>query len=239
MVRTSIYNADQIKQVENVAKGFLLYPFTGKYENAIDIPEFATQYATSGFQGDGNVYSTTSDLFRFYEALSNNTLINKESLQIAFQKHISAQMKGTPDFGHSYGYGWLIMNAPTQTVYRGGGLQGYVSNTFWNLTDDRVIIYLMNEYLSYTSYDKQIPYAIGNIFHQNKLHIPQMLASVELTKVVVTASKEMLACKIQEIKNCPALYQIDIEGLKMLVMKLEQIGNMEKADLIKNNFKPE
>jgi len=35
MIRTGVYNAEEIKQVEIVAKGFLLYPFTGKYENVL------------------------------------------------------------------------------------------------------------------------------------------------------------------------------------------------------------
>lgn len=239
MIRTSIYNAEEIKQVENVAKGYLLYPFSSKYEEAIDIPEFSTQYVTSGFQGDGNVYSTTIDLFNFYKALSNNTLITEESLKNVFLKHIPSQMKGTPDFGNSFGYGWTIINAPIQVVQRGGELAGYVSNTVWNITDERLIIYLSNDYLSYTSYQNQIPYSIGNIFRQSTLQIPKMTASVELTKIVVMSSKETLTQKIEEIKNNPEIYQIDLQGLKFLVMKLEQIGNKEKADLIKNSFKPE
>ena len=238
MNRTSIYNADEIKHVENVALGCLLYPFSGKYEEAISIPEFSSQYVTSGFQGDGNVYSTTIDLFNFYKALSNNTLISEKSLKVAFQKHILEKMEGTPDYGNSFGYGWLVMNAPKQIVYRGGGLQGYVSNTFWNITDDRVIIYLMNDYLSYTSYDKQIPYSIGNIFRQNTLQIPKMTASIELTKIAITCTVESLTAKLDEIKSNPELYHLDLEGLKFLVMKLEQTGNKEKADLIINSFKP-
>lgn len=239
MIRTSIFDAKEIKQVENVAKGYLLYPFSGKYEKAIDIPEFATQYVTIGFQGDGNVYSTTIDLFNFYKALSNNTLITEESLKSVFHKHIPAQMNGTPDFGNSFGYGWTIINAPIQVVQRGGELAGYVSNTVWNITEERLIIYLSNDYLSYTSYHNQIPYSIGSIFRQNTLQIPPMTASVELTKIVVTSSKETLTQKIEEIKNNPEIYQIDLQGLRFLVMKLEQIGNKEKADLIKNSFKPE
>lgn len=239
MNRTTIYNAEEIKQVENVAKGYLLYPFSGKYQEAITIPEFASQYTTSGFQGDGNVYSTTLDLFNFYKALSENTLIKEESLKIAFQKHITAHESGTPDFGHSFGYGWLIMNAPKQIVYRGGGLQGYVSNTMWNITDDRIIIFLINDYLSYTSYQNQISMSIAGIFYKNELHIPKMTASIELTKMVINSTLESLTKKIDELKNNPDIYQIDLQGLKFLVMKMEQTGNKEKADLIINSFKPE
>ena len=239
MNRTNIYNAEEIKQVENVAKGYVLYPFTGKYEEAIKIPEFASNYMMSGFLGDGNVYSTTIDQYNFYEALSNNTLISEESLKTAFQKYIPAKMEGTPDFGNSYGYGWTIINAPVQVVQRGGELTGYVSNTVWNITEERLIIYLSNDYLPYTSYQNQIPISIAGIFYQNKVQLPKMTASVELTKMVITSSKETLTKKIEEIKNKPDLYQIDFQGLKFLVMKLEQTGNKEKADLILNSFKPE
>lgn len=232
MTRTNIYNSEEIKQLENVAKGYLFYPFTGKYEEAIKIPEFISNYTLSGFQGDGNVYSSTIDLYNFYKALSNNTLITEESLKVAFQKHVPAKMEGTPDFGNSYGYGWTIINAPVQVVQRGGELPGYVSNTVWNITDDRLIIYLSNDYLSYTSYQNQIPYSIKGIFFNNKLQIPKMTASVELTKMVITSSKETLTEKIDEIKNNPDLYQIDLQGLKYLVMKLEQLGNKEKAEKI-------
>jgi CubicO group peptidase (beta-lactamase class C family) len=237
MVRTNIYNADEIKQIENVAKGYALYPFTGKYEEAIKIPEFVSNYVLSGFQGDGNVYSTTIDLFNFYKALSNNILISEESLKTVFQKHIPARLEGTPDYGNSYGYGWTIINAPLKIVQRGGELTGYVSNTIWNISEERLIVYLSNDYLSYTSYQNQIPYSIGGIFYQNNVQIPKMIASVELTKIVVTSSVELLSDKIKEIKINPDLYQIDFQGLMFLVMKLEQIGNKEKADFIKNSFK--
>jgi aminoglycoside phosphotransferase family enzyme len=56
---------------------------------------------------------------------------------------------------------------------------------------------------------------------------------------VITSSKETLTEKIDEIKNNQEIYQIDLQGLKFLVMKLEQTGNKEKADLIINSFKPE
>jgi Beta-lactamase class C and other penicillin binding proteins len=239
MARTNIYDANGIKHVENVAKGYVLYPFTGKYEEAMKIPEFISNYVTSGFQGDGNVYSSTIDLYNFYKALSDNILITEESLKVAFQKHIPAKMEGTPDFGNSYGYGWTIINAPVQVVQRGGELPGYVSNTIWNISDDRLIIYLSNDYLSYTSYQNQIPYSIGAIFYKNRVQIPKMTASVELIKIVVSSSIKSLTDKINEIKNNPDMYQVDLPGLKFLVMKLEQIGNKEKADLVKDSFEPE
>ena len=132
----------------------------------------------------------------------------------------------------------MILNAPKQIVNRGGELPGYVTNTSWNIPDERLIIYLSNDYLSYTSYQNQLPMAIAGIFYQNKVEIPKMVASVELTKIVITSSTESIIAKINEIKSNPELYLIDLQGLKFLVMKLEQTGNNDKADLIVESFKP-
>ncbi len=238
MPRTAIYNAEEIKQIDNVAKGYVLYPFTGKYEEAINIPELAA-YVSSGFHGDGNVYSSTLDLINFYKALAKNTLISEEFLKTAFVKHIPAKMEGTPDYGHYYGYGWLVFNTPKQIVYRGGGLQGYASNTFWNITDERVIIYLINDHLSYTSYNDQIPTALAEILNQNQLQIPKMMASVELTKIAPTSTVQELKVKINDIKQNRELYDLDVNGLRFLVHKLQQLGQDEKAKVLMESFKPQ
>lgn len=237
MTRTGIYNADEIKQVDNVAKGYTLYPFTGKYEEAMKVPELAS-YVSSGFLGDGNVYSSTLDLHNFYKALAHHKLITQESLKEAFLKHIPAQMKGTPDFGHSYGYGWTVFNTPKQIVHRGGELQGYVSNTFWNVTEERVIIYLINDHLSYTSYHGQIPMSVAGILNENALQIPKMLTSIELTKIAPTSTLEEMNNKIKHIKKNPQLYHVDVNGLRFLVHKLEQLDQSEKAKLLMESFKP-
>ncbi|MDD4501278.1 MAG: serine hydrolase, partial [Bacteroidales bacterium] len=120
MERTSIYDMEEIKQADNVAKGYLFYPFTGQYEEAIKIPEFSGGYAVSGFCGDGNVYSTVTDLYRFYRALDAGKLITGESFEKAIQKHILAHnLYGENEYGVSFGYGWSIADAPVTIIQRG------------------------------------------------------------------------------------------------------------------------
>ena len=239
MKRTNIYDSKEIRGIENVAKGYVLYPFTGKFEEAIKIPEFSMNYVVSGFQGDGNAYSTIVDLFSFYQALSNGTLISKERLNKAFDEHILAKMQGTPDYGNSYGYGWTVINAPVKIVQRGGELPGYVSNIIWNITDDRLTIYLINDYLSYTSYQHHIPMAVTLIMTSSDLQIPKLTASIELTKTAISSSVEELEEMISTIKNNPDIWSIDMQGLKFLVMKLQQVGEKVKSDLILSAFGPE
>ncbi|MCF8309487.1 MAG: beta-lactamase family protein [Bacteroidales bacterium] len=234
MTRTAIYNAEEIKEVENVAKGYLFYPFTGRYEEAIKLDKFSSNYAISGLYGDGNVYSTTEDLFSFCKALKKEKLISKTSLEIAFEKHISTG----DQYGNSYGYGWTISGAPGKLVQRGGELPGYVSDIIWDVKNDKLLIYLMNDYLAYLSYNRRIFPAYAEVVYSNQLKIPKLQASIELTKIAVTSSLEEMKTKIREIKNHPELYQTDIGGLKFLVKKLQDLGKKEKADMMMKMFGP-
>jgi len=235
MNRSGIYDREEIKEVKKVARGYLFYPFSGKYERAIDIPEFSSNYVVSGFEGDGNVYSTVRDLYKFYNALKSGVLISEKSLNEALKKHIS----GNDSYGTSFGYGWTIANAPVKLVQRGGELPGYVSNIIWNVSEDRVLIYLMNDYLAYISYQHQIYPAYAKIMHAQKLDIPKLKASIELTKIAVTSSLKEMEAKIKKIKNHPELYAIDVNGLKFLVHKLKSLDETEKAELLMKSFQPE
>jgi len=234
MKRTAIYNAEEIKEVDNVAKGYLFYPFTGQYEEAIKVDEFSSNYAISGLHGDGNVYSTTNDLFSFCKALKNGKLLSETSLEKTFEKHIS----NGDQYGNSFGYGWTISGAPGKLVQRGGELPGYVSDIILDVKNDKLLIYLMNDYLAYLSYNRQIFPAYAGVVYSNELNIPKLQASIELSKIAVTSSLEEMKSKIREIKNQPELYQLDIGGLKFLVKKLQDLGKTEKAGLMMKMFGP-
>jgi CubicO group peptidase (beta-lactamase class C family) len=239
MKRTDIYNNEEIQNINNVAKGYVFYPFTGKYEEAIKVPEFSSHYVLSGFQGDGNVYSTILDILNFYKALYAGILISDESLTKGHQKHILAHdVNGQNEFGVSFGYGWSIADAPQKIVQRGGELPGYLSNSIWNVTENSLIIYLMNDYLSYLSYQRQIWPAYIKIMYSNQLEIPKLLASVELTKIAVTSTISEMEKSINEMKENPEIYTIDINGLRFLVHKLQELQQNEKAALLMNSFKP-
>ena len=63
----------------------------------------------------GGFYSTTSDLLRFGNALLNNTLINKETLQLMIQHHSLEKVN------NSYGFGfYLYRKQPNE-----GGIYGH------------------------------------------------------------------------------------------------------------------
>lgn len=238
MKHTRIYDGNEVDSIANIANGYVFYPFTGKYERAVSLPEFSFSNVVSGFEGDGNVYSTASDLFRFCQALEDGVLLSENSFETALEKHILARnMKGNNEYGNSFGYGWTVLDAPEKVINRGGELPGYLANIIWNVTEDQIFIYLMNEYLAYTSYNREIFPAYMKILLSNKLEVPRLFASVELTEMAVTSSIREMKDKIEEIRNHPDLYTIDVPGLKFLVHKLKQLGKHEKANLVMESFK--
>ena len=94
--------------------------------------------------GDKGVYSTTGDLFNWYKALKNNTIINKES----FREMITPRSFEFPGL-RNYGYGfrlWVDSKQQTEYVYHTGWWKGYNTIMFFDLREDFVIILINNRY---------------------------------------------------------------------------------------------
>lgn len=235
MDRTDIFKSVEINNVENVAKGYLFSPFTQKYEEAIKSPDFGDIQSASGSKGDDNIWSTTGDLLRFCQAISTSSILNEESVSTMFLKKTDALMPGqTRSYGNSFSYGWTIPDAPYRIAQARGDMPGFNSQIVWNLTDKRMIIYLSNNYLSFTSYNNLLPYAVGTVVNQGVLNIPKKYASVELTNVVLHISEKEIKDLMDTLKSESETYDFDVPGIEYLVKRLKEMGENEKADLILN-----
>ncbi|WP_435357350.1 serine hydrolase domain-containing protein [Emticicia sp. SJ17W-69] len=94
--------------------------------------------------GDKGVYSTVGDLFNWYKALKNNTIINKES----FREMITPRSFEFPGL-RNYGYGfrlWVDSKQQTEYVYHTGWWKGYNTIMFFDPREDFVIILVNNRY---------------------------------------------------------------------------------------------
>lgn len=91
--------------------------------------------------GDGGIYTTVEDLYKFDIALRNNTLVNKENTSIMY----------TPVFlsagnENQYGFGWFINNSQGQKIVsHTGGLNGFRAIFWRDLKNNTVIIALTNQ----------------------------------------------------------------------------------------------
>lgn len=94
--------------------------------------------------GDKGIYSTTSDLFRWYRALNGDCLLQKKSLAEAFVPR-SFERKGAKNYG--YGFRMMLndLNEP-EYIYHSGWWKGYNSMFWFSPKDEYVIIILSNRY---------------------------------------------------------------------------------------------
>ncbi len=93
--------------------------------------------------GDGNIYSTPNDLFKFAQAFFSQQLVGAETFQEAFEdtafKYRNEKKKS------KYGYGWEIVNSPMGKIaYHRGKIAGFSCQLWHNLQTDSTLIILCN-----------------------------------------------------------------------------------------------
>lgn len=91
--------------------------------------------------GSGAIISSTSDLYKWFTAISANKILPKDSTEKLFNQYTSSFDENT-----FYGYGWYLeklKNSKT-LIFHGGDNQGYHSEFRWYKDDNRVIIILTN-----------------------------------------------------------------------------------------------
>jgi CubicO group peptidase (beta-lactamase class C family) len=124
-------------------------------------------YYLNGVMGDKGVYSTVEDLYKFSQALDNETLVSFVNIQQAFTP-------GSPKSWRrkdNYGFGWRIKTKADSTVYHFGWWKGFRTFFIKDLANDKVIISLTNTHHGFSSQvlwgimeDKNRPQAIENIY---------------------------------------------------------------------------
>jgi CubicO group peptidase (beta-lactamase class C family) len=94
--------------------------------------------------GDKGLYSTTADIYRFYNGLTKGLLLDKKLLDEAFKPR-SFERPGI----RNYGYGFRMHTKEDNTaqfIYHGGWWKGYNTMLWVSPEDDAVIIVLGNSY---------------------------------------------------------------------------------------------
>jgi hypothetical protein len=136
-------------------------------------------------------------------------------------------------YGNSFSYGWIIPEAPFRIALASGSMPGYNAEIAWNLSEKRMIIFISNDYLSFTSYNNLLPYMVGTILNSNTLMIPRRYASIELTNKVLHISDKEIREEMKLLKTDTVNYMFDVPGIQYLIERLNERGETEKAEVIK------
>ena len=101
-----------IKEVKNRAYG---------YKIINGIPEFADQSITSAVLGDGGIYSSVIDLYKWDQALYTEKLIGRKYLDDSWTNGVTTSGVEFP-----YGYGWRLETYKNnKVVYHTGSTRGF------------------------------------------------------------------------------------------------------------------
>lgn len=91
--------------------------------------------------GNGNLYSSVEDLYRWDQALHSGKIVSKKSLEAIFSPHIF--MEGSTK--RSHGYGWFIDEQLNKKfVEYSGALRGFLSKYIHFIDDQTTIILVTN-----------------------------------------------------------------------------------------------
>ncbi len=103
--------------------------------------EVALPTYQDGVVGDKNIYTRLTDLWKWNNALENNKLLKKETLEEAFQP--TSFEKETNE---NYGYGWRLktMIDSSKLIYHGGWWRGFNMLFIKDKKNDTVIILFSN-----------------------------------------------------------------------------------------------
>jgi CubicO group peptidase (beta-lactamase class C family) len=109
--------------------------YSYQWNGALWRPDFS-----DGPYGDKNVYSTPRDLLKWDQSLYANTILTKETMDLAFTPY-SNEKPGQ----HNYGLGWRMLLLPTgkKVIYHNGRWHGF-NSCFDRLVDDNVTVIILN-----------------------------------------------------------------------------------------------
>lgn len=91
----------------------------------------------------GGIYSTPRDLYTYFKAINNHTLINKETQELLHKKY--AKRYATKDVSVHYGYGFYItQKGKTKAIGHGGTYPGVGGYFYYYPETDHYVIVLSN-----------------------------------------------------------------------------------------------
>lgn len=173
-------------------------------------------------RGDGGIYSTLDDLFKWNMALSNHTIISRNFLDEAFTPGKLNNGEET-----DYGFGWFIesKNSP-RIINHSGGWVGFGTYLFNEVDDKNGMVLLTNN-----SNDnmRDIVYGLINIGNNKPYEIPKIKGELVLAKKILKEDIDKGIAFYHEIKTDTTKYEVKENNLNQLGYLLLQNGNLNES----------
>jgi CubicO group peptidase (beta-lactamase class C family) len=119
-----------ISQVADRAYGYSVHS---------DSVEFTDQSVTSAVLGDGGVYSSIEDLYKWDQALYTSKLVSFETMKLALTPELATH---GPD-GTGYGFGWYIDEYKGRMRARHGGSTRGFRNVIQRFPHDEFTVIIL------------------------------------------------------------------------------------------------
>jgi len=178
----------------------------------------------SGLAGDGAIYSTTGDLFKWDRALYTEKLVSKSTLKEAFSPVILNDSSTS-----KYGFGWGINNSMSnkKVVSHGGGWIAAKTWIWREIEEDNAIILLTNNTSRYI-YD--IRKTVQLILHDKPFTMPKIGISDIIGKIISTNGIGAAISEYQQLKKTkPDHYNFSFWELNSLGYRLTNLEKNQEA----------
>jgi len=225
MTSSFVNTSDGILPEENRAIGFRLNPDGITFENS----DFHYQ---NGVFGDGGIYTTTGDMFKWDQAIYNGTLVSKETWDQATSPTILND--NSPE---NYGFGWsLIPMENGLVVAHGGGWVGFRTFNLVDLENKNAVVQLCN---TPGVGQGNIVFSIYDILHGKEVEMPKKSIGVTLLQELQEKNIEeaiMIYYKLKEKE--PEEYNFAEDELNLLAYQLINQERISDAiEIFKLNVK--
>lgn len=142
--------------------------------------------AFDGVVGDGNMYSSVEDLYKWEQSLNTEKLVKKVTMTEALQP---VKLKDGSDY--PYGFGWFIEKGKEQQYSHTGGWVGFINLIYRDVKNNRTIISLSSgtnvaansitrKFIQGLPMDLTVSYLIKNIQLMDGTGTPARNASVRV-----------------------------------------------------------
>ncbi len=197
------------------------------------IYQLKDQYGWSAVQGDGGIYSSVNDYYKWDQALYTNNLISQKELKPAFSNWDENGMNDED----GYGFGWGILTKNETKYYlHGGGSTGFKTFSL-RIPSKNISVAIFTNNDDYGNQLKRKAIFLASYFSDGQISIP---ADVILEKEIENNGVENISIKYNELKSNVAKYDIVEKDLVSLGFNYFSKKEDEKAlktfELIKTEF---